>query len=98
MVLTILNTMPIPSKAIRNAKIALIEREKFKPKPMTRSGLLTARLISSGNLPRSRYGKVYSFLARTIAQQNKNPTKRRSVAIMGWGGKEMFNYLKNKRG
>ena len=42
--------MPIPSKAIRNAKMALIEREKFKPKPMTRSGLLTARLISNGKV------------------------------------------------
>lgn len=90
--------MPIPVKAIKNAKMALIERERFKPKPMTKSGLLTARLISTGNLPRSRYGKVYSFLARTIAQQNKNPTKRRLVTINGWGGKEMYNYLKNKRG
>jgi|TARA_B100001559_G_C16430706_1_gene589677 hypothetical protein len=90
--------MPIPSKAIRNAVMALQERERFNPKPMTKSGLLTARLIANGKLPKSRYGKVYSFLARTIAQQNKNPTKRRLVAINGWGGKEMYNYLKNKRG
>ena len=54
--------------------MALQERERFNPKPMTKSGLLTARLIANGKLPKSRYGKVYSFLARTIAQQNKNPT------------------------
>ena len=89
--------MPIPAQSIRNAKMALIERNKYNPKPMTRSGILTANLIAKDKLPRSRYGKVYSFLARTIAQQNKNPTKRRSVAINGWGGKAMFNYLKNQR-
>jgi len=90
--------MPIPAQSIRNAKMALIERNKYNPKPMTKSGILTANLIAKDKLPRSMYGKVYSFLARTIAQQNKNPTKRRSVAINGWGGKSMFNYLKNQRG
>tara|TARA_R110001606_G_scaffold63447_2_gene146959 strand:- start:339 stop:611 length:273 start_codon:yes stop_codon:yes gene_type:complete len=90
--------MPIPAQAIRNAKMALIERNRYNPKPMTGSGILTATLISKNALPKSRYGKVYSFLARSIAQQNKNPTKRRSVAINGWGGKAMFKYLKNKRG
>ena len=90
--------MSIPALSIRNAKMALIERNKYNPKPMTKSGILTANLIAKDKLPRSMYGKVYSFLARTIAQQNKNPTKRRSVAINGWGGKAMFNYLKNQRG
>ena len=90
--------MSIPALSIRNAKMALIERNKYNPKPMTKSGILTANLIAKDKLPRSMYGKVYSFLARTIAQQNKNPTKRRLVAINGWGGKEMFKYLKNKRG
>lgn len=89
--------MPIPKQAIKNAKKALKERNKFKDKPMTSSGVKTAKMLTTGYYTKEREGKIYSFLARTIKAQEKNPTKRRQVAIDGWGGKSLFNYLKNKR-
>ena len=89
--------MPIPKQAIKNAKKALKERNKFKDKPMTSSGVKTAKMLTTGYYSKGREGKIYSFLARTIKAQEKNPTKRRQVAIDGWGGKSLFNYLKNKR-
>jgi hypothetical protein len=88
--------MPLPKQAIKNAKKALVDRDKFNPKPMTSSGLLSARLISQDKFPKSRYPKAFSFLSRHLAQYNSNPTPRRLVAINGWGGKSMLSYLKSK--
>ena len=40
--------MPIPKQAIKNAKKALKERNKFKDKPMTSSGVKTAKMLTTG--------------------------------------------------
>jgi hypothetical protein len=98
MELIILSTMPIPKQAIKNAKNALRKRNQFKDKPMTSSGVKTAKQLTTGYYSKNREGKIYSFLARSIKAQEKNPTKRRQVAIDGWGGKSLYNYLKKKRG
>ena len=89
--------MPIPKQAQLNAIKALKDRQKYKDKPMTSSGLTTARQLTTGYYSKSREGKIYSFLSRTKAAQNKNITDRRQIAYNGWGGDPLLKYLKKKR-
>ena len=49
--------MPIPKQAIKNAKKALKERNKFKDKPMTSSGVKTAKMLTTGYYTKEREGK-----------------------------------------
>ena len=89
--------MPIPKAAQMNAIKALKDREKYKDKPMTRSGVITAKQLTTGFYSKDRESKIYSFLSRTKAAQNKNFTDRRQVAYNGWGGDSLLKYLKKKR-
>jgi len=86
----------VPKQAKLNAKKALKKRLSFKNPPMTIKGINSAKEISTGMIKKSNEGKIFSFLSRTIAAQEKNPTPRRKTAINGWGGKSMFNFLKTR--
>ena len=83
----------IPKSARVAAKKALKDRDKFKKKPLTRSGLTTAKQLSNNFLKKDRINKAFSFLSRSIAQQKKNFSKKRQVGINAWGGRSMLSYL-----
>ena len=53
--------MPIPKAAQMNAIKALKDREKYKDKPMTRSGVITAKQLTTGFYSKDRESKIYSF-------------------------------------
>ena len=87
----------VPLSVQKNAKKALVNRNKFDNPPMGRPGLTTARQLSKGFLKPNREKKAFSFLSRTIKAQKMTPGKRREVAINGWGGDEMLKFLKKRR-
>lgn len=87
----------VPSSVQKNAKKALVNRNKFDDPPMGKPGLTTARQLSKGFLDPNREKKAFSFLSRSIKAQKMTPGKRREVAINGWGGDEMLKFLKKRR-
>lgn len=84
----------VPIRVRINAKNALVDRQKFKDKPMTRSGVYTAKMLEDGFIYKDRIGKVYSFLKRTAAN---TMTPRRKVAFNGWGGLAMIDFIEQYR-